>query len=310
MKKTTVAITLFLLAAAAGTVLASTQARLSATVMDTSGNPIPDAVVTVTCPELPTFEKIEKPNKKGSFKMLILDATRSYVFTVEAPGYRTHIEEFKISIGTMDNHFDLVLKSHEEIDAEQHQELLERPGFKELEQGNKLADSGKLDEARLKYQEALDAVPDLLLAREQLTRTLYDLGEHQAALDSAKTCLEADPENLGCLAIAVEASQHLGDTAGHDAYLALYQELNPDDPATVFNQAVQYINAMDDEQARPLLEECLDIDPEFPKCLFEYGMLLLRSGDLEGAKQHLETYLEVAPEGPDAQVAAETIKYL
>jgi Flp pilus assembly protein TadD len=92
--------------------------------------------------------------------------------------------------------------------------------------------------------------------------------------------------------------------------MARYQELNPDDPATLFNQAVEYLNAMDDEAAKPLLQKCLEVDPNFPKCLFEYGMLLLRSGDLQGAKQHLEHYLEVAPNGDDADTARETIKYL
>ena len=58
----------------------------------------------------------------------------------------------------------------------------------------------------------------------------------------------------------------------------------PRRPATVFNQAAEYLNALDDEKARPLLEQCLEIDPDFPECLFEYGMVLLRTGDLEGAK--------------------------
>jgi Flp pilus assembly protein TadD len=89
-----------------------------------------------------------------------------------------------------------------------------------------------------------------------------------------------------------------------------YQELNPDDPATLFNQAVEHLNAMDDEQARPFLEQCLEVDPDFPKCIFEYGMVLLRSGDLEGAKAQFEHYLEVAPDEVDAATARETVKYL
>ena len=115
---------------------------------------------------------------------------------------------------------------------------------------------------------------------------------------------------LECLAVAANAAGMLGEIEAEEAYLARYQELNPGDPATVFNQAVVFLNTMDDAGARPLLEECLALDPEYSKCLFEYGMLLLRAGDLEGAKTHLEKYLEVAPDGPDAQAARETVKYL
>ena len=110
--------------------------------------------------------------------------------------------------------------------------------------------------------------------------------------------------------MAANAASNLGDSEAQADYLARYQELNPDDPATVFNQAAGFLNKMDDESARPLLEECIAIDPTFDKCLFEYGMLLLRTGDLEGAKATLEKYLEVAPDGTDAATAGETVKYL
>jgi tetratricopeptide (TPR) repeat protein len=311
MKKLALAfVALLLITLAAGPAGAATQARFSAVVLDSSGNPIPDAVVTITSPDQPTYKKVQEPNAKGEFRMLILDATKTYQFKVEAAGFQTHVEDFKISIGTMDNHFELVLKSLEEVSVAEQKSLLEQPGYKELDAGKKLAAAGQLEEAKAQFEASLAAMPDLLSARELLTRTLFDLEDHQAALDSAKICLDEDPESLGCLAVAVECSQALGDDEGHAAYLAQYQELNPDDPAAVFNQAAGFLNAMDDEKARPLLEECLDIDPEFPKCLFEYGMLLLRSGDLENAKLQLQKYLEVDPEGTDAATAAETIKYL
>jgi Tfp pilus assembly protein PilF len=312
MSRTILAATILasLILAVAGPATASTQARLSATVVDSSGDPVQGAVVTITSDELPTYKKVVEVGKKGSFSVLILDATKTYMFNVEAQGYIPHQEPFKIPIATMDNTFELVLKTTAEADAEHQQNLLEQPGYKELDEGTKLVAAGQLEAAKVKFEEALAAMPDLLTAREQLTRTLYDLEDYQGALDSAKICLEEDSESLGCLAVAVESSQKLGDDEGHDAYLALYQELNPDDPASVFNQAAVFLNAMDDEKARPLLEECLDIEPEFGKCLFEYGMLLLRSGDLEGAKLQLQKYLEVEPEGSDAATAAETIKYL
>jgi Tfp pilus assembly protein PilF len=92
--------------------------------------------------------------------------------------------------------------------------------------------------------------------------------------------------------------------------MAQYEDLNPEDPTILFNKAAAFLNKMDDDGARPLLEKCLDADPDFPECNFEYGMLLLRTGDMEGAKTHLEKYIEVAPDEPDAATAQETIKYL
>jgi tetratricopeptide (TPR) repeat protein len=277
----------------------SIQARVSGAVTDTTGKPIPNATVTITCPELQAFEKVLKTDKKGRYKILLLDATKTYHFTVEAEGFQSFETRKKVPIGSTDNQVDFKLNSIQEALASQQQEVREQPGYKELEEGLALAQQGRLEEARTKIEAGVEAMPDSVQAWTMLS-----------ALEDAEQCLQLDDEATGCLAVAANAAQNLGYTEKHTIYIQRYQELNPDDPATVFNQAVTHLNALDDEKARPLLEQCLEIDPDFPKCLYEYGMMLLRSGDLEGAKQHLERYLEVDPEGVDAATAAETVKYL
>ncbi|MEN8164784.1 MAG: tetratricopeptide repeat protein [Acidobacteriota bacterium] len=291
-------------------VWAGPQARISGVVIDTAGNPVPTASITFTTDELTNFEKTIDIKDDGTFKTLILDATRVYVFHVSAPGYMGQDEEFKVSVGTTDNHFEFVLKTTTESSAQQVQDLREQPGYKELEEGQELLKAGQQEQAIALFEQALAAIPDLLPAMEYLSQVQYDTGNLEGALVTAKRCLEEDEESLGCLAIAANASEALGDKEGHDHYMALYQEFNPEDPVSLFNQAVVFLNAMDDEKAKPLLEQCLNADPEYPKCLFEYGMILLRGGDIDGAKAQFEKYLEVAPDGEDASTAAETVKYL
>ena len=288
----------------------SIQARVSGTVTNTSGEPIANATITVTCPELQAFEKKLTTDKKGRYKLLLLDATKTYHYKVEASGFVAHETREKVPIGSTDNQIDFTLQSEREALASQRQEFRQQPGFKELEDGFKLAQEGRLEEARASIATAVELMPDSVQAWTMLCEVEYELANYEQALEHAKRCLELDDEATGCLAVAANSAQNLGRTDEHAMYIGRYQQLNPDDPATVFNQAVTHLNALDDEKARPLLEQCLEIDPDFPKCLYEYGMLLLRSGDLEGAKQHLERYLEVAPDGDDAATAAETVKYL
>ncbi len=289
---------------------AGPQARVFGEVTDTAGNPIPTATITYTTNELTTFEKAIAVKDDGTFKTLILDATRVYVFHVSAPGYIGHDQEFKVPVGTTDNRFKFVLKSEAEVSAQQVLDLSEQPGYKELEEGRELLKAGQKEEAMALFEQALVAVPDLLPAMEYLTEIQYDSGDFENALVTAKRCLEEDDESLSCLAVAANASEELGDTQAHQGFMARYQELNPDDPTSIFNRAVVFLNAMDDAQAKPLLEQCLEVDSEYPKCLFEYGMVLLRGGDIDGAKVHFEKYLEVAPDGEDATTAAETVKWL
>ncbi|RLE21846.1 MAG: hypothetical protein DRJ65_15175, partial [Acidobacteria bacterium] len=276
---------------------AGPQARIYGQVTDADGNPLPMATITYTTDELNSFEKTITVKDDGTFKALILDATRVYIFHVSAPGYIGHDEEFKVSVGTTDNEFVFALRTVAEANAQQVLDLSEQPGYKELEEGRNLLKAGQKTEAIALFEQALVAIPDLLPAMEYLTEAQYDTGDLKNALTTAKRCLEEDDESLGCLAIAANASGDLGDTEAHEEFMARFQELNPDDPASIFNKAVVFLNAMDDAQAKPLLEQCLDADSDFPKCLFEYGMVLFRGGDIDGAKINFEKYLEVAPDG-------------
>jgi tetratricopeptide (TPR) repeat protein len=299
-----------ILLATATTVHAGAQARIRGTVHDSQGNPVDGAVITITSDEVTDYEKVVKADKKGQFKVLILDATRNYIFTVEAPGFQAQQRPFKVAAGSTDNVFDFVLLSIQEAVAAGQAELHQQPGYKELEEAQELLRAGDNEGARAKFAEAVENLPDLLPALAGLAQLEYEAGNHAAALDAAKRCLAQDEESIECLAIAANACQSLGDLEGRAEYLARYEQLNPDDPTILFNSAVKFLNKMDDEGARPMLEKCLEADPNFPECLFEYGMLLLRSGDMEGAKSHLEKYIEVAPSGPDVATAQETIKYL
>ena len=299
--------------AATSVVFAIAQARVQGTVADTQGNPIPDAIITITgdpAQDFIEFKKVITTDKKGRFRALILDATQHYVFHVKAEGYQPQERPFKVGAGTMDNEFEFRLLSIAEAVAAGQIELIQQPGYKELDEGRELYKAGDTEGALAKFKEAVAAKPDLLPALSGIAELSYDAGDMEGALAAARMCLEQDDESIQCLAIAANASQSLGDTEAHAAYMAQYEDLNPEDPTIVFNQAAAFLNKMDDDGARPLLEKCLEADPDFPECNFEYGMLLLRTGDMEGAKTYLEKYIEVAPDGPDVTTAQETIKYL
>jgi tetratricopeptide (TPR) repeat protein len=312
MKKHTsrILVALVVVTLAGSPLWAATQARVAGKVTDSAGQPIAGATITITCPELTNYIKELETDKKGRYKVLLLDATKRYKFFVTAEGYGPRERNVKVGVGSMDNEINFTLANQQEIMAAQEDQLRALPGFKEYDEGQELLAQGDKDAARAKFQEAVVADPELVRAWMALAEVDYDLGDYETAHEHAVSCLELDEESSACLAVAANSCNKLGKIEEHAEYMARYQAINPDDPATLFNQAVEHLNAMDDEQARPFLEQCLDVDADFPKCVYEYGMLLLRSGDLEGAKAQLEHYLEVAPDGEDAATVQETVKYL
>lgn len=306
--KTSVAVIGLLIAAAMAH--AGAQARIEGVVMDRAGNPIVGATVHIITDEVTGFDKVVTTDKDGEFKTLILDATRNYFFRIEAEGYQPEERPFKVSVGSTDNSFEFTLHTAAEAVAAGQVDLLQQPGYKELEEAKTLLRAGDKEGARAKFAEAVAAKPDLEPAYVGLAELMYEAGEMEKALAAAEECLELDADSIPCLAIAANSSAALGNDEARAEYMARYQVLNPEDPTILFNEAAAFLNKLDDEGARPLLEGCLAADPDFPECNFEYGMLLLRGGDMEGAKTHLQKYLEVAPDGPQAVTAQETIKYL
>lgn len=292
------------------TVHSGTQAKIEGHVTDLAGTPIAAATVTITTTEISTFKKVITTDENGDFQTLILDATHSYTFLVEAEGFQSEESPFKVGAGSTDNFFKFKLQTEGQAAAARGIRQLEQPGYKELEEGKELMAAGDTEAARAKFAEAIAAKKDLLEAHARFAELTYHAGDMEGALAAARGCLDEDPELIQCLAIAINASGELGNEAARAEFLDRYQKLNPDDPTILFNEAAVFLNNLDDEGARPILEKCLSAAPDFPECNFEYGMLLLRSGDMEGAKTHLQKYLEIAPDGPLASTAEETIKYL
>lgn len=310
LRSTKSLIALFVVVVAAGLVFAGSQARVEGRVSDSKGNPIANAEITITSPEVSTFNMVVTTGKKGVFKFLLLDATRNYLFHVEAEGFQAEERPFKVAAGSTDSVFEFTLNTVTEAVAQDSANILEQPGYKEMGEGRELYEAGDTAGALAKFEEAVAAIPDLLPALTAIAELSYDQGDYDAALDAADKCLDVDDESLDCLAIAANAAQSSGNQEAYAGYMARYEKLNPEDPTILYNTAAGFLNKLDDDGARPLLEKCLEADPDYPQCNFEYGMLLLRTGDMEGAKSHLEKYLEVAPDGPDAATAVETIKYL
>jgi len=289
---------------------AQAQGRVRGTVTDSAGKPILQAKIIITCPEVATYRKEVSSDDKGVFTMLIVDATKRYLFHVEAPGFQAIEQLHKPLIGAQTLEISFPLKSIQQVQKEAEEQALSQPGIKELREGKDLLDAGDKTGARAKFAAAVQALPSLHLAWYELARLDYDAGKLDDALANAGKCLEASPNFAACLALAANASKAKGDMAGFERYMAAYKVANPMDPVIFFNEAAGFLNKNDDASAKTLLEQALAVDDEFPPALFELGMVYLRAGDSAKAKELLQKFLSVAPNHKDAPMAQDMLKYL
>jgi tetratricopeptide (TPR) repeat protein len=291
--------------------LAQAQGRIKGIVTDAdTGKPIQGAKVILTCPEIANFRRELISDAKGGFATLIVDATKQYLFHVEAAGYQGIEEMHKPLIGGQTLELSFALKSAMAIQAQAQQQALEQPGIKQAREGQELLDAGKTQEARAKFAEAVASKPDLYVAWLMLGDIDQKAGKNDEALDAAEKCLASKPEFPQCLALAMNATQAKGDKAAYEKYSQRYKSANPTDPTLYFNEAVTYLNQGDDAKAKPLLEKALEVDPKHADAMFQLGMVYFRLGDPARAKELFQKFLVLAPNHKEAPTAQEMLKYM
>jgi tetratricopeptide (TPR) repeat protein len=300
----------FVLCLVPALLLAQAQGRVKGVVSDTKGNPIVDARIIITCDEISNFHKELVTDKKGSWATIIADATKRYKFKVEATGYQPIEQVIKPLIGAQTLEVPFTLKSVQELQQMEQQQLMEQPGIKQFREGKDLQAAGKNEEARKKFEEAVQLKPDLYLAWLELGVMELNAGKSSEALADAEKCLLSSPNFAACLALAINASKAKGDKAAEEKYTAAYKLANPTDPTMFYNDAVAFLNKGDDAKAKPLLEKALEADAKYPDALFQLGMLYFRLGDSAKAKELLTKFIEGSPDHKEVPTAKEMLKYM
>lgn len=305
MKRTSIA-TLIVALAFTTNAFAVGEARLTGTVTDDQGNPIPEVTITVTATEKMTFKKEFKTDESGDYAIFLLDGTIRYEFAFSKDGFSTVKEVWKLDLAPAKNVQNIVLKPATQAGPGFGAPAPANPAFDIYNAGVELANSGDDPGAIAKFEEAVEIDPELSAGWTALTRVYSRTKEWKKAIEAGKKTLDLVGEDELIAAMIADAYTMLGD----DESAKEYRQLAPPNPAVLFNEAVPHLNANRDAEAESLLKKAIEVDETFAKAHYELGALYARQGKNDEAKKHLMRYLELEPEGENAAFAREMVKYL
>ncbi len=176
-------------------------------------------------------------------------------------------------------------------------------GLRLIDEGNRLEDSGDVEAALAKYQEAVAASPAWLRGYLNLGNALQRLGRTAEATDALETALRIDPEfaaghfNLGNLHLA------MGNSALAEQELREALRLDP----TMDRAAIALANLLELEhrpgEAEQQLRRVLAGTPDCAPAAYNLGLLLQNRDDGDSAERMFRACVAADPAFAAAYVA-------
>lgn len=286
------------------------------TVVDENGDGVKGAVVTVTRSDGTEFEKVVETNRKGRFKIFLLDGAHRFDVRVAKEGYQTTESEMEpIVIG---DHIDREQGRGREarqvfrVQIEMHSEDAVRSRMAEegdvrsapslFNEGIRAAQNGDLDAASAKLAAAVEQDPTFASAREALVKVLYESRRYEDAAEHVDVFLDSDAASFEMLEIGYHVHWKLGDLeAAEDAVLELWQKKPSRAADEMLQLATAYEMKQRNDAARPLLEAILEEDPDHATAHYVLGGILLDAGETDEGAEHLRRFLELDPDSPRAE---------
>jgi len=288
--------------------------RVEVTVLDDAGEPVVGAAIVVTSEELTRFRQTAKTDKRGRAAVSFVDATKEYLFRIEAEGFAPMEQWIKPQPQeTSRREIRLAPKGQTRYVTADGEgapssaasftpaQTAFNEGVEELRaSGADPAQRGaKLEAAVAKFSEALDKDPDLAEAWSATAVAEAERENWDAAIDAAQRFIDAkgagDASTYRVLYRAHQAKGDIGEAQQARDALAQLGE-GKESAAFTHNEGVAAVRIGDDATALERFEEALRLAPDLSQAALGIAVIHLRHNRFREAAAATERLLELDPE--------------
>jgi len=251
------------------------RARLEGTILSLDKAPIQQAKIQLKHKDSGRMYYSES-NKKGIFSIRTLPQG-NYSLTVKKEGYKSYSGELQLRLNTTQK-LDVVLAREETLEQK-----LEKKAFSSFNNGVKLTEENKLDEAIQKFRNAIELKPDFSEAYTDLGILLFQQQKDDEAEKALLKALELKPEEIRTKQILTDIYYEKAKT--------LIQKDKLDEALEKLNQAYSF-------------------NPDHAYVNYLLGYLYANKQMKNEAIKHFEAFLQLEPNAPQAEKVKEILKSL
>jgi tetratricopeptide (TPR) repeat protein len=284
-------------------------------VVDAKNQPVEGAQVVIEMTDGMTRRYEVKTNRRGEYIQIGLQPGM-YKVTASKDGMSQSFPQ-KIGLDMAEVNFTLKPGSSAEISDEERKKIEARNAAirGNFDEGVKLGNEGKYDEAIAKFNEVIAALPKCAecyanIAEFQSRKKAYD--EAEAAY---KKALEINPSFTAAysgLATLYNTQKKFKEAQEMSALASKYAAAGGGavSPETLYNQGAISWNSNNFQDAMEKFDAAVKAKPDYADAHFMLGKVYINLGKLSEAVAEFETYLKLAPTGPNAKEAQTNVEAL
>jgi len=279
------------------------QSRIVGRVLDTAGNPIEKAEVSIVSPRSTSVRYDVKTDRDGKFAQIGI-TPGYYIMNVKKAGFAPASREIHLTVAA-ESAFDITLQPAA-VEAERTYSAADKAFIK----GNKLYAEQKYAEAAAAYEEAIGLNAANWAYYLNLGLTHKKGGTPEQTLAAFRKAAELNPDSYSANKETGEALAKAGQFAEAKPFYEKAAELSPTDPDGQYNLGACLINLGEQEAALARFEKAVELKPDYADAYYQMGTLLVGQNKVPEAVAALEKFLSLAPDHEKAGIARQLLDYL
>lgn len=285
-----------------GLASARRKARCVGRVLDPDGNPIQGVAVTVTSPQIPTFQELETTDQKGIFKVDFEEVNVVYKYKFEKAGYQTTFAEQNWGLEGTHRHDFFMPPGETPTGAEGPPASTSNQAIDAFNQGVQAYEKQQYTQAQKLFEEALGHDPELRQAWAALSVVHLAQNHYQEAVETSEKAIELGSTNEIVMRSRWEAYRNLGDEDMAAQARADMEQTGrlAEEAKRIYNEGVAALKAGDEEGAFALFQEAVETDPNLERALLAVATTGTKIGRDEEAIAATNTLLAENPQNEDA----------